>query len=215
MAILRLSNSGQVRFSRIIALILSRAGPPAILIKCSGAAASALNGSTSASASSLAICCMRRRMKTACGAPAIRLSIGPSKPRGKFSTPSFRTYVLMLSKNPLSDWNTAWASCDRFAARRRNNRMMNRGIRCWFRYHVINASRCASRLAGSSGTANRGLEKSITGRTRSFRAFAKITRRSIPCSPVSAKTPAANLGQRFHGSNHIMQPRRVCRTRCG
>jgi hypothetical protein len=26
---------------------------------------------------------------------------------------------------------------------------------------------------------------------------------------------AADLGQRFHGSNHIRQPRRACRTRCG
>ena len=26
---------------------------------------------------------------------------------------------------------------------------------------------------------------------------------------------AVLLGQRFHGSNHIRQPRRACRTRCG
>ena len=25
----------------------------------------------------------------------------------------------------------------------------------------------------------------------------------------------SDLGQRFHGSNHIRQPRRACRTRCG
>jgi adenylate cyclase len=41
----------------------------------------------------------------------------------------------------------------------------------------------------------------------------------LPLSRLVAEfdvyTDRYELGQRFHGSNHIRQPRRACRTRCG
>jgi hypothetical protein len=40
-------------------------------------------------------------------------------------------------------------------------------------------------------------------------------RHAIPKGAVVPIVQVAELGQRFLGSNHIRQPRRVCKTRCG